>query len=174
MNPVPENTAYYNFYTASLGYSYYGDGKTSGSTPRDICPKGWRLPWVSDVGTTQNSSYGTASTSGDFVTLAKSYNSSAGWANTNTYYNYYTSDSTIRQNMIFGDSSSLDRYSSNGAAGFTYAGYYYGTTLDLVGTYGYYWSSSVYNTLDSYYLYFDTTVVYPQNLRTKVNGFAVR
>ncbi|MBQ3294819.1 hypothetical protein IJG98_03840, partial [Candidatus Saccharibacteria bacterium] len=138
------------------------------------CPKGWRLPWVSDVGTTQNSSYGTASTSGDFVTLAKSYNSSASWTNTNTYYNYYTSDSTIRQNMISGDSSSLDRFASNGAAGFTYAGYYNGTTLYYVGTNGDYWSSSVYDTYNSYNLYFNTTSVYPQYYNIKYRGFAVR
>lgn len=41
-SPVPENTVYYNFYTATLGYSYYSSGGTT--SPRDICPKGWKLP----------------------------------------------------------------------------------------------------------------------------------
>ena len=167
-NPVPEDTAYYNFYTATLGYSYYGDGKTSGSSTMDICPKGWRLPWVSDSGST-------ASTSGYFQTLMKAYNPSASWTNSNTAYNYYTSDTTIRKNMILGDSGSLDpTLEDNGAAGFTYAGLYHGTTLSNVGTSGYYWSSSVYNSLSSYSLYFVTSNVYPQNDYYKNYGLAVR
>ena len=172
-NPVPENTAYYNFYTASLGFSYYNDGKTSGSTPRDICPKGWRLPWVSDSGST---STGT----GDMYTLALSYNN-----NSNVWSNYITpgssssnfpstSNATVRQNMVAGDSGSLDRFASNGAAGFTYAGYYDGTTLYLVGARGLYWSSSVYDTGNSYYLNFVTADVSLQNGYGKYYGFAVR
>ena len=167
-NAVPENTAYYNFYTASLGYSYYNDSKTSGSTSRDICPKGWRLPFVSDNGTSITAA------SSEFANLARSYNGSASWTNSNTAYNYYTSDSTVRKNMVAGDSGSLDRFASNGAAGFTYAGGYNGTTLYYVGTNGYYWSSSVYSTYNSYSLYFNTTNVYPQYYNNKYYGFAVR
>ena len=167
-NAVPENTAYYNFYTASLGYSYYSDGKTSGSTPRDICPKGWRLPFVSDNGTNITAA------SSEFANLARSYNSSAGWNGSGvTNYSYYTSDSTIRKNMVAGDSGSLDRFASNGAAGFTYAGSYEGTKLNYVGTLGLYWSSSVYNTNCSYSLFFDT-MVYPQYFNNKNLGGAVR
>ena len=166
---MPENTAYYNFYTASLGYSYYNDSVSSGSSPRDICPKGWRLPFVSDNGTSITAA------SSEFANLARSYNGSASWSGSGaTNYNYYTSDSTVRKNMVAGDSGSLDRFASNGAAGFTYAGYYDGTTLYNVGTRGYYWSSSVYNTSSSYRLYFNTPNVYPQDSSYKYCGFAVR
>ena len=172
-NAVPENTAYYNFYTASLGFSYYQDGKTSGSSPRDICPKGWRLPWVGDSG---SSNTGT----GDMYTLALSYNDSSNvWSNyitpgSSSSTNPYTSNATVRQNMVAGDSGSLDRFASNGAASFTYAGVYLGSTLNYVGTTGYYWSSSVYNTNVSYNLVFDATNVYPQYYYSKDHGFAVR
>ena len=33
---------YYNFYTVSAGWG--GSSVTSGNSPKDICPKGWRLP----------------------------------------------------------------------------------------------------------------------------------
>ena len=170
-NPVPENTAYYPFYTASLGFSYYNDGKTSGSSPRDICPKGWRLPKTTDAGTTVS----TIDSTNDFTYLAKSYNSNADWsAFQPTTASYRTSDATTRNNMISGDSGSMDRYGNNGAAGFTYAGYYYSAALYDVGTFGSYWSSSVYSTYRSYRLGFDTTGVYPQGSYDKYGGFAVR
>ena len=169
-NPVPENTAYYPYYTASLGFSYYQDDKTSGSSPRDICPKGWHLPFVSNGGTTV-----TTPASSEFANLARTYNGSATWqgnGDTNSYY--YTSDTTIRSNMISGDSGSIDRYGNNGAAGFTYAGLYNSTTLNSVGTNGTYWSSSVYTTYGSYSLNFNTTNVSPQDYGNKRFGFAVR
>ena len=50
-DPVPEDTGYYNYSAASLGYSYYNGGASSGETPRDICPKGWQLPRGADAST---------------------------------------------------------------------------------------------------------------------------
>ena len=52
---------YYSFYTATAGWGT--DGATSGSSTKDICPKGWRLP--------------TGGSSGEFQTLYNNYNSSA-------------------------------------------------------------------------------------------------
>ena len=52
---------YYNFYTATAGWGT--DSVTSGNSPKDICPKGWRLP--------------TDGSSGEFQTLYSNYNSSA-------------------------------------------------------------------------------------------------
>ena len=169
-NPVPENTGYYNFYTATLGFSYYNDGVNQGSSPRDICPKGWRLPWTSDAGTTRT-------TTADFYVLADSYNTSATWTNKPTgssTTNPSTSDTTIRRNMISEDADSIDHYGNNGAAGFTYAGGYDSTTLYNVGTSGLYWSSSVFNTSNSYYLYFHATNFSPQDFSAKELGIAVR
>ena len=168
-SPVPEDTAYYNFYTATLGYSYYGDGKTSGSSTMDICPKGWRLPKVS-----KGSSNTVASS--EFTNLTKAYNSSASWSDSNTSTNYYTSDTTIRQNMVKGDASSLDpELDTNGSVGFTYAGNYNSNTaLEYVGEAGLYWASSVYSSYSGYRLLFNTGNVYPQANDNKNYGCAVR
>lgn len=57
---------------------------------------------------------------------------------------------------------------------FTYAGNYDGTSLNNVGTNGYYWSSSIYSTYSSYLLYFNTSNVYPQDYSYKYLGFAVK
>ena len=51
---------YYNFYTATAGWGT--NSVTSGNSPKDICPKGWRLP--------------TGGSSGEFQTLYNNYNSS--------------------------------------------------------------------------------------------------
>lgn len=52
---------YYTFYTATAGWGTYS--VTSGNAPKDICPKGWRLP--------------TGGSSGEFQTLYSNYSSSA-------------------------------------------------------------------------------------------------
>ena len=163
-NSVSEDTAYYNFYTATLGYSYYRDGKSSGSSPKDICPKGWKLPKISDDGTS------IAAASSEFANLARSYNDDASWASADTSVDYYTSDSIIRTGMVEGNVLNT----SNGYAGFTYTCYYNGTSLLNVGSSGYYWSSSVYNSDYSYSLNFDTSSVRPQNYNYKSLGLAVR
>ena len=52
---------YYNFYTATAGWGT--KSVTSGNSPKDICPKGWRLP--------------TSGSFGEFSTLYEQYNSVA-------------------------------------------------------------------------------------------------
>ncbi len=52
---------YYTFYTATAGWGT--NNVTSGNSPKDICPKGWRLP--------------TGGSSGEFQTLYSNYNSVA-------------------------------------------------------------------------------------------------
>lgn len=58
--------------------------------------------------------------------------------------------------------------------GFTYAGYYDVTTLLNVGTDGYYWSSSIYDTYVSYVLLFDTSSVSPKGYGRKCFGRSVK
>ena len=59
---IPTYGGYYNFYTATAGWGEY-DVKWS-TSPKDICPKGWRLPTGGDD-------------SGEFQELYDQYNSSA-------------------------------------------------------------------------------------------------
>ena len=130
----PQPTGYYNFWAASLGYSGYEQGSSSGNTPRDICPKGWQLP----------------------VNDSSSHKS---W-----YYFYNTLNGGSHSNLI----------SSTGAA-LPYSGYYGNSSLDGVGSNGYWWSSTVYNTYYSYNLYvYSGGYVYPQYNSYKYRGFAVR
>ncbi|MBP5674833.1 InlB B-repeat-containing protein, partial [Candidatus Saccharibacteria bacterium] len=57
---VNSNGGFYSFYTATVGWGT--SSRTSGSSPNDICPKGWRLP--------------TGGSSGEFKALYNKYNSS--------------------------------------------------------------------------------------------------
>lgn len=167
------DTGYYNLYTATLGYSNYatsgsGAGKTYGSSTRDICPKGWRLPKTPNTKTQAVSSAGSDN---DFTYLAQAYNSSATWTNANTAASYYTADSTIFTSMLTGSATTSNRY-----AGFSYAGYWNSTNSAAsdVGTVGRYWTSSVYNVKQGYSLYFTSPNVYSQNNANKYFGYAVR
>ncbi|MBR3177399.1 hypothetical protein IKF27_01165, partial [Candidatus Saccharibacteria bacterium] len=131
----PQPTGYYNYPAATLGYSYYNDSISSGSSTKDICPKGWQLP----------------------VNDSSSHKS---W-----YYFYNTLNGASHANMI----------SSAGTA-LPYSGYYYNSAPYDVGLSGLWWSSTVYNTYSSYYLYVaNNGDIYPQSDdRPKYYGFAVR
>ncbi len=162
------DTGYYNFYTATLGFSYYNDGKTSGSSSNDICPKGWRMPKTTDAGTTVSA----ITSANDFTYLARQY-STSGWQGTATSAGYYISDasSVVHTGLHTGAAANGNNY-----AGFSYAGRWDGTntSASLVGSNGYYWSSSVYSTNNGYYLFFSSSIVRPQVNYSKYFGYAVR
>ncbi|MBR3414508.1 InlB B-repeat-containing protein, partial [Candidatus Saccharibacteria bacterium] len=165
------DTGYYNFYTATLGYSYYqtsgsGAGISQGSSTRDICPKGWRLPKTTDAGTTVS----VITSANDFTYLTRQY-STANWSGTATNYDYNTKNSTALTGIHTGAAANGNSY-----AGFSYAGVWSGkdTSASGVGSAGFYWSSSVYGTDRGYYLYFNSSYVRPQSNDYKFSGYAVR
>ena len=58
---------------------------------------------------------------------------------------------------------------------FVYSGSVYGSSVDYRGAYGYYWSSSAYNSNIAYYLYFDSSYVNPgTNFLSKYDGRLAR
>ena len=57
---------------------------------------------------------------------------------------------------------------------FPASGYRYGTGLHDRGSYGYYWSSSLYSQVYGYYLYFNSEGIGPANGYRRFNGFSVR
>jgi hypothetical protein len=57
---------------------------------------------------------------------------------------------------------------------FPASGYRYGTGLHDRGTYGYYWSASLYSAAYGYFLYFLSSLVYPANYNGRFHGFSVR
>ena len=57
---------------------------------------------------------------------------------------------------------------------FPASGYRSGTGLNNRGSNGYYWSASLYSQTYGYFLYFDSTGVYPAYYNHRFNGFSVR
>ena len=57
---------------------------------------------------------------------------------------------------------------------FPASGYYDGTTLNIRGTYGYYWSSTCYSETNARYLLFNSETVSPSNRNYRRYGFTVR
>ena len=54
------------------------------------------------------------------------------------------------------------------------AGCRWGTEANHTGSYGYYWSSTVYSNLDSCGVFFDNRSLFPQSVLLKEYGFSVR
>ena len=54
------------------------------------------------------------------------------------------------------------------------AGCRWGTEANHPGSYGYYWSSTVYSNLDSCGVFFDNRSLFPQSVLLKEYGFSVR
>ena len=57
---------------------------------------------------------------------------------------------------------------------FPASGFYNGSSLNIRGTYGYYWSSSFNSAAYAYYLYFNSSSVYPQSSNYRRYGLTVR
>jgi len=57
---------------------------------------------------------------------------------------------------------------------FPASGLYYGTTLDVRGSCGYYWSSTWHSESNARYLYFNSSNVSPQNFDNRRYGFTAR
>lgn len=116
---------YYNFYTATAGWGT--NSVTSGNSPKDICPKGWRLP--------------TGGSSGEFKTLYGQYNSVA---------------------LMMG------------VPNFTLSGRVVNGSVVSQGSYGRFWSSTVNNANNAYYLHLNSSDVSPAVDYYKYDGFSVR
>lgn len=115
---------YYNFYTATAGWGT--DSVTSGNSPKDICPKGWRLP--------------TGGSSGEFQALYNNYNSI-----------------TLMQ----------------GEPSFTLSGYVRDGSVYDQDSVGYFWSSTVRNARNAYFLFLNSPNVLV-TYTSKNYGFSVR
>ena len=75
-----------------------------------------------------------------------------------TLYNNYNSSSALRSNPV----------------NFILSGYVLSSSRRDQGSYGYYWSSTVYSSSYAYYLYLNTSNAYPAHYSHKYNGFSVR
>ena len=144
-NPVPEDTGYYNYPAASLGYSYYNGGASSGETPRDICPKGWQLP------------RGSSTSTHSFYWLDRALGGTG--AN--------RTDTTTRDKFL--------NQASFGYTGNYLTSGYLTSTLYNVGSYGIWWSSTVSNSSNAYRLNLGSNGgVNPQDNGVKNAGYSIR
>ena len=140
-----QSTGYYNFYAATLGCSYYNDGNSN-------CRSGYVAKDICPKGWQLPA--GGSNTTKSWVSLDKALNGSSAGSN--------RTDVTAR-----------DRFLND--AGFLYSGYYNSSQLYYVGSYGRWWSSTVFSTNGSYSLALNSSGdVYPQGSGNKYNGFAVR
>ncbi|MBM6937366.1 InlB B-repeat-containing protein [Pseudoflavonifractor phocaeensis] len=144
----------YNWYAATAGTGTYDTYFYGTNVSGSICPTGWRLPSAMSDGSTATGN-GTSYTAADFAVLNASMNAGS-----------LTSGST-----------------SNYLAGWLFAGTWSGvfsghwsTSFVNQGSYGYYWSSTVYNSTSARSLYFNSSNVTPgdPNERDRYRGLAVR
>ena len=146
------NGVYYTHTAATAGTTAnmnHNDDEATGS----ICPKGWRLPKARDTSSEPANN--------DFYQMAKHYvNSNMTW-NTNNGYGHWNSDThnllSSPQNFIY---SGLRWHDADGVA--------------RLGSYGFWWSSTVLSSNNACHLYVDSGSVHPRNSRYRSIGFTVR
>ncbi|MBO7699076.1 hypothetical protein J6S39_00080 [Candidatus Saccharibacteria bacterium] len=147
---------YYSWHSAinttTVGSTQYYNWNTSSNsytttgTAQGICPSGWRLPRSYAGDSTTNNA------NSDFRNLNNILNSS--WSSVSTA----------------AASNNWRKYPNN----FVFAGSWNGSSSNVRGTYGRYWSSTVnYSTL-AYHLYFGSTSVNPASSNSKYYGYSVR
>ncbi len=146
-------------------YSYYSwDAATLGSgrslstdntdAPYSICPKGWRLP---TSGSPSNDGW----KRGDFYALAISYGANL--------ENSYIDNSSVTGKNFYNNAGPI----GNSTPNFLLAGYYYNSSFNYGGYYGYYWSATSGNT-GARRLGFGPSEVYSAYGSSRRDGFSVR
>ena len=156
--------SYGNYYTwaAAIADTTYYDTNNSSVTNTSLCPKGWRLPQGGDKTRI------TSNDDNDFWNLTVDYlNGGTNPANyDSSTYPYYngTAEATPVANK-------LRSFPNN----FLYSGYFNGSSATSRGSYGYYWSSTAYINVSSYYLNLNSSNVYPgSRYFNKYSGQSIR
>ena len=143
---------YYNWYSATAGHGKYS--VTSGNTAGDICPSGWKLPLGNtSTGDIEQGESDAANRVGGFSYLDRKMGG------------------TGRYQSTAADSLRWRKYPVN----FLYSGYVYSGSVGNRGSYGYYWSSTAYDSSYAYSLTLGSSNVYPgTSSNNKYFGRAIR
>ena len=150
---------YYNWYSATAGHGKYGSSYGQGyEAPGDICPAGWHLP--------KGGNKSQESTNEFWQLIVTGLNGGTNPANYDSETRpYYTGTEATPVSNV------LRSYPNN----FVYSGDVYGSSVEFRGSYGYYWSSSAYNSSGAYYLAFSSSRVRPgTDYYNKYDGRMVR
>ena len=147
---------YYNWYSATAGNGTYSFSTNNNSVGGDLCPAGWKLP----IGGRKAN----VSTS-DFWSLSRAVIGADPANFANDYFYYTGNPEGVNASKL------LRTYPNN----LLYSGYVTGASINTRGSYGYYWSSTVYNSNSAYTLNLNSSNVLPGTYNyNKYNGRAVR
>ncbi|MDO4747095.1 MAG: FISUMP domain-containing protein [Candidatus Saccharibacteria bacterium] len=171
--PTTNSSAMYsygNYYTwaAAIADTTYYNTNNSSVTNTSLCPAGWHLPTGGSVTTAVNVTE-TPSTWREFYNLGYGIMGSVANdsnAGTYAYYNNTTTNSN-------GDTATkaFRKFPNN----FLYSGYFNTSSAVYRGSYGYYWSSTANGNGNSYYLYLNSSNVYPgTDYSSKYSGLSIR
>ena len=141
---------YYNWSAAIASNNSTNIGSTTGEiAPNSICPKGWRLPNASQTDNVNNE-FGRMLYQAEITTKVSAGNDSVGYTTGGL--------NKLRSNPYY----------------FVRPGYIYGSTLDDAAASGSYWSSTVVNSNNAYFLSFRSSGVWPSNSYDRFFGRPVR
>ena len=146
---------YYNWYSATAGNGTYSFSTNNNSVAGDLCPAGWHLPIGGSSANATNS---------DFWQLGLGIMGAAPSNNSQ-----YTSSETNSAGKTA--TAAFRSYPNN----FVYSGLVNGGSVRVRGSDGYFWSSTAYSSNYAYYLYLNSSYVYPGTINiSKYLGRAVR
>ena len=151
---------YYTWHAAIADTTYYNTNNQSIENT-SLCPAGWRLPKGGQT---------TVNTTADFYILGKALmNNQEPDQKATRGYGYY--GNTLTNTAGDTATKAFRKYPNN----FLYSGSFNGPSAYNRGNDGFYRSSTVYNDLNSYYLYLNRSLVYPgTDNEVKYVGYAIR
>ena len=162
-NTTPGMYSYGNYYTwhAAIADTTYYNTNNQTISGTSLCPTNWHLPSGGQT---------TVNTTADFYTLGKAImNNAEPDQNASNGYGYYGNSVT---NTAGNTATKAFRQFPNN---FVYSGYFYTSSAYYRGSYGSYWSSTAYNSSNSYSLILYSSNVYPgTNISNKDYGRSVR
>lgn len=149
---------YYNWSAAVASNDTSSLATNYTTAPDSICPAGWRLP----AGTTS----ATSTDPGYYSEINHT------WINEELAKNYITSTDTATYNP--NNTTGWNNIRNNPMFMIT-AGYKNGTsTVSGIGSYGYYWTNTVYSNTNAYAPYISNTGLYPAYYFLRGRGLSIR